>query len=112
MTGEEEKPNVIDIYEGKWKKYGCIVSIKMIYSNETVYAFARGMDWKSRWVGVSKENPASTGEFVETIEKYNSLKYAENSRYYMGLKVAEQLLGAIYFGTVKPGDIQLDDLKA
>lgn len=112
LVGEEERPNVVDVFQGAWKKYGFIMSIKMVYSNETVYAFARGMDWKSRWLGVSKENPAPTGEFVETTEKYDSLKDAENSKYYLGLKVAEQLLGAIYFGTVKPEDVQLDDLKA
>ena len=83
----------------------------MVYSDETVYAFARGMDWKSHWLGVSKDNPAPTGEFVETTEKYDKLRDAENSKYYLGLKVAEQLLGAIYFGTVKPEDVQLDDLN-
>ncbi len=87
------------------------MSIKMVYSNETVYAFARGMDWKSRWLGVSKDNPAPTGEFVETTERYDSLKDAENSKYYLGLKVAEQLLGAIYFRKVKPEDVQLDELQ-
>lgn len=112
LAGEEEKPNVVDVFQGAWKKYGFIMSIKMVYSNETVYAFARGMDWKSRWLGVSKGNPAPTGEFVETTEKYDSLKDAENSKYYLGLKVAEQLLGAIYFGTVKPEDVQLDELQA
>ncbi len=111
LVGEEEKPNVVDISQGAWKKYGFIMAIKMVYSNETVYAFARGMDWKSRWLGVSKDNPAPTGEFVDTTEKYDSLKEAENSKYYLGLKVAEQLLGAVYFGTVKPEDVQLDDLK-
>lgn len=110
LVGEEEKPSVVDVFQGAWKKYGFIMSIKMVYSNETVYAFARGMDWKSRWLGVSKENPAPTGEFVETTEKYESLKDAENSKYYLGLKVAEQLLGAIYFRTVKPEDVQLDEL--
>ena len=112
LVGEEVRPNVVDVFQGAWKKYGFIVSIKMVYSNETIYAFARGMDWKSRWLGVSKENPAPTGEFVETTEKYDSLKDAENSKYYLGLKVAEQLLGAIYFGTVKSEDVQLDDLEA
>ena len=111
LVGEEKKPNIIDVFQGAWKKYGFIMSIKMVYSNETVYAFARGMDWKSRWLGVSRDNPAPTGEFVETTEKYESLKDAENSKYYLGLKVAEQLLGAIYFGTVKPEDVQLDELK-
>ena len=111
LAGEEEKPTVIDVFQGAWKKYGFIISIKMVYSNETVYAFARGMDWKNRWLGVSKENPAPTGELVETTEKYDSLKDAEDSKYYLGLKVAEQLLGAFYFGTVKPEDVQLNDLK-
>ena len=112
LIGEEEKPNVIDVFQGAWKKHGFIMSIKMVYSNETVYAFARGMDWKNRWLGVSKENPAPTGDLVETIEKYDRLKDAENSKYYLGLKVAEQLLGAVFFETVKPEDVQLDDLKA
>ncbi len=112
LVGEDKKPSSIDVSQGAWKKYGFIMSIKMVYSNETVYAFARGMDWKSHWLGVSKENPAPTGEFVETTEKYDTLKDAENSKYYLGLKVAEQLLGTIYFGTVKPEDVQLDDLMA
>ena len=112
LVGEVEKPTVVDIFQGAWKKYGFIMSLKMVYSNETIYAFARGMDWKSRWLGISKDNPALTGEFVETIEKYESLKDAENSKYYLGLKVAEQLLGAVYFGTVKPEDVQLGELNA
>ena len=111
LLGEEDTPSFVDIFQGAWKKYGYIISIKLVYSNEIVYTFARGMDWKSRWLGVSKENPAPTGEFVDTIEKYSSLKEAENSKYYLGLKVAEQLLGAVFFGTVKPEDVQLDDLK-
>ena len=69
------------------------------------------MDWKSRWLGVSKDNPAPTGEFVDTLEKYDKLKEAENSKYYLGLRVAEELLGAIFFGTVKPEDIHLNDLQ-
>lgn len=85
LVGEEENPNVVDVFQGAWKKYGFIMSIKMVYSNETVYAFARGMDWKSRWLGVSKDNPAPTGEFVETTERYDSLKDAENSKYFLGL---------------------------
>lgn len=112
LTGVDERPNVVDIFQGAWKKQGYIISIMMVYNDETVYAFARGMDWKTHWVGVSKENPAPTGEFVETTEKYDNLKDAENSKYYLGLKVAEQLLGAIYFGTVKPEDVHLDDLQA
>ena len=112
LGGEKEKANVVDIFQGAWKKYGFIMSIKMVYSNETVYAFARGMDWKSHWLGVSKDNPAPTGEFVETTEKYDSLKNAENSKYYLGLRLAEQLLGAIFFGTVKPEDVQLNGLTS
>ena len=69
------------------------------------------MDWNSCWLGVSKDNPAPTGEFVNTIEKYDSLKDAEKIKYYLGLKVAEHLLGTLYFGTVKPEDVQLDDLE-
>ena len=110
ILGDEEAPEIHDIYQGAWKKYGYIMAIKMVFSDETVYAFARGMEWDSRWLGVSKANPAKTGEFVETFEKYNSLKEAENSKYYIGLKVAEQLLGAIYFGTVNPEDVNLQDL--
>ena len=111
LGGDIEKPSVIDIYQGAWKKYGFVMSIKMVYSDETVFAFARGMDWKNRWLGVSKRNPAPTGEFVETTEKYNCLKDAENSKYYLGMMVAEQLLGSIYFGTVRGEDVQLDLLQ-
>lgn len=88
-----------------------MVGFSDVYSDETVYAFARGMDWKSRWLGVSRSNPAPTGEFVETFEKYNSLSEAENSKYYLGLMVAEQLLGSVFFRTVKPEDVNLDALK-
>ena len=88
---------------------------KGIYTNEnndgTVYAFARGMDWKSRWLGVSKKNPSPNGEFVETLEKYDRLQDAEHSKYYLELRVAEQLLGATFFGTVNPEDVSLDDLS-
>ena len=112
LCGEEEKPNVVDIYDGAWKKYGFIMALKLVYSNETVFAFARGMDWKSHWLGVSRENPSPTGEYVETIEKYDKLEDAENSKYYLGLKVAEQLLGAVFFKTVKPEDVQLEELAA
>ena len=108
--GDASAPMIFDLYQGAWKKYGYIISIKLVYRDETVYAFTRGMDWKSRWLGVSSKNPAETGEFVDTIEKYDSLKDAANSRYYIGLKVSEQLLGAIYFGTVKPEDVNLDEL--
>ena len=48
---------------------------------------------------------------VETFEKYNRLEDALNSRYYNGLKVAEELLGAVFFGTVKPEDVHLDALR-
>lgn len=111
LVGDIEKPSFIDVFQGTWKKHGFIISIKLVYKNETVYAFARGMSWDSRWLGVSKENPAPTGEFVETIEKYQSLNEAEQSKYYLGLKVAEQLLGAVLFGTVRPEDVTLDDLR-
>ena len=62
-------------------------------------------------MGVSRENPAPTGAFVETMEKYDRLSDAEGSKYYPALKVAEQMLGAGYFGTVDAGDIQLDALQ-
>ena len=110
--GDNDHPMIFDVSQSAWKKYGYIISIKLVYRDETVYAFARGMDWKSRWLGVSLKDPGPTGEFVETLEKYNSLQDAVNSRHYIGLKVAEQLLGAIYFGTVKPEDVMLDELTA
>ena len=105
-----KKPQIFDIYQSAWKKYGYIIAIKLVYSDETVYAFARGMDWNSRWLGVSRKNPSKTGEFVETMEKYQTIQEAEKSKYFVGLKVAEQLLGAIYFGTVEPEDVDLDEL--
>ncbi len=108
---EPEAPEFIDIYQGAWKKQGFIMSIKMVYSNETVYAFAWGKDWKSRWLGVSKGNPAPTGEMVETIERYDQLEEAIHSKYYLGLKVAEQLLGAVFFNTVKPEDVEISLLQ-
>ena len=97
--------------EPHWRFKAALVGFSDVYSDETVYAFARGMDWKSRWLGVSRSNPAPTGEFVETFEKYNSLSEAENSKYYLGLMVAEQLLGSVFFRTVKPEDVNLDALK-
>ncbi len=111
LDGDIKKPSVYTISQGAWKDYGYIIAIKIVCRDETVYAFARGKDWKSRWLGVSKENPAPTGKLVDTIERYDYLKDAENSKYYLGLKVAEQLLGSIYFGTVKPEDVKLDDLR-
>ncbi len=107
----EEKPAYIDVYQSAWKKLGFVISIQLDYEDETVYAFARGMDWKSRWLGVSKDNPGPEGEFVETIEKYDRLIDAIGSKYYVGLMVAEQLLGATYFGTVAPENVQLDMLR-
>lgn len=109
--GDLETPEVIDVFKSAWKKQGFIVSIKLVYRDETVYAFARGMDWKSHWLGVSKDNPAPTGIFVDTLEKYDSLAAAEGSKYYLGLRVAEQFLGATYFETVKPEDVQFSDLQ-
>ena len=111
LRGAVEKPKVFDISQGAWKDHGFITAIKMVYSDETVFAFARGMSWDKRWFGVSKENPAPTGKLVDTIEKYDSLRDAEDSKYYIGLKVAEQLLGATHFGTVKPEDVKLNELK-
>ena len=108
---EPMAPEYIDVYQGAWKKQGFIMSIKMVYSNETVYAFAWGKDWKSRWLGVSKGNPAPTGEMVETIERYDHLEEAAHSKYYLGLKVAEQLLGAVFFNTIKPEDIDFSLLQ-
>ena len=108
---EKGEARFVDIYHGGWKKYGFIVAIKLVYRDETVFAFARGMDWKTHWMGVSRENPAPTGAFVETMEKYDRLSDAEGSKYYPALKVAEQMLGAGYFGTVDAGDIQLDALQ-
>ncbi len=111
LGNEEDKPRTIDVYDGAWKKYGFIMAIKMVYSDGTVFAFARGMDWEHRFLGISKENPAPTGKFVETTEKYDGLEDAVDSRYYKGLKVAEELLGAVFFNTVKPEDVHLDDLR-
>ena len=107
MGEDRIKPGIVDIFQGAWKKFGFIMAVKMVYDNETVFAFARGMDWKSRWVGVSMENPAPEGKFVDTIEKYNKLEDAENSKYYLGMRLAEQLLGCIFFQTVKPEDVDL-----
>ena len=104
---KDDQPEIVDIFQGAWKKYGYIMSVKVVFPDETAYAYARGMDWKSRWLGVSKDNPAPTGEFVDNMEKYDKLKDAENSRYYKGLKMAEQLLGAIFFGTVDLKDLEL-----
>lgn len=111
LGGDVDKPKIFDIYQGAWKKQGFIMSIKLVYNDETVYAFARGKDWKTRWLGVSKSNPAPAGEDVECFEKYDRLRDAENSKYYLGLMVAEQLLGSVFFGTVKPEDVNLDALK-
>ncbi len=111
LGGDREKPHILDVYNSAWKRQGFFISLKMDYSDETVFAFARGKTWETRWLGVSKENPAPEGIDVETIEKYDRLEEAENSKYYFGLKVAEQLLGAGYFGTVKPEDVELGILK-
>lgn len=110
LGGDISAPVITDIFQSAWKKQGFIISIQLKYSDGTVYAFARGMDWKSRWLGVSKENPSPNGDFVETLEKYDRLQDAENSNYYLELRVAEQLLGATFFGTVKPNEVSLDDL--
>ena len=107
LGGDQEKANIVDIYNSAWKQKGFFMSIKMDYSDETVFAFARGFTWESHWLGVSKVNPAPDGIDVDTIERYNRLEDAEGSKYYFGLKVAEQLLGAIYFGTVKPEEVEL-----
>ena len=111
LGNEEENPKTVDVYQGAWKEYGFIISIRMVYPDETVFAFARGMDWEHRFLGVSKENPAPTGNFVETFEKYDRPEDAAGSRYYKGLRAAEELLGAIFFGTVKPEDVHLDALQ-
>lgn len=107
---DQEKPRILDVFNSAWKRQGFFMSIKMDYSDETVFAFARGKTWDNRWLGVSKENPAPQGIDVETIERYDRLEDAEKSKYYFGLKVAEQLLGAVFFGTVKPEDVELDIL--
>ena len=109
---EEETSEPLDIYNSAWKELGFVVSIKQVYEDETVFVFARGMDWESHWLGVSYDNPGPNGDFVETIAKYQSLKEAEGSKYYPALKVAEQLLGAIYFHKVKPDDIRFDLLTS
>ena len=108
---EEDGPDAVDIYQGAWKKYGFVISIRLTGSDGTVYAFARGKDWASRRLGVSRQNPAPTGESVETLEDYGSLAEAEGSEYYAGLRAAEQLLGAVYFQTVAPEDVDLDALR-
>ena len=111
LSGEVEEPGAWKVSQGAWKDKGYIIAIMLVYRDETVYAFARGMDWENRWLGVSRQNPALTGDYVETIEKYDCLKDAENSKYYIALKKAEQLLGAICFSTVDPGEVKLDDLR-
>lgn len=108
METKEFKPKSIDIYNSAWIKFGFIVAIKMGYSDRTVYAFARGMDWEHRFLGVSKENPSPTGKLVETIEKYDKLEDAVDSRYYNGLKVAEELLGSVFFNAVSTKDVHLE----
>lgn len=108
LGGLDNKPQINDIFQSAWKQKGFFMSIKMDYPDETVFAFARGFTWESRWLGVSKDNPAPEGIDVETIERYDHLEDAENSKYYFGLKVAEELLGAIFFGTVKPEDVEMN----
>lgn len=56
-------------------------------------------DWKLAYLN------EDTNEYELT-----HLEDAEKSKYYFGLKVAEQLLGAVFFGTVKPEDVELDIL--
>ena len=111
MGNLDNKPQINDIFQSTWKQKGFFMSIKMDYPDETVFAFARGFTWASRWLGVSKENPAPEGIDVETMEKYDRLEDAENSKYYFGLKVAEELLGAIYFRTVRPEDVEMNLLS-
>ena len=71
---------------------------------ELVGSFTRGFKWEDRWFGVSYKNPSRTGEDVSTIERYNTLDEAIDSKYYEGLKQAERLYGAIFFNTVAPED--------
>ena len=108
LGGDREKPHFLDIFNSAWKQKGFFVSIKIDYSDETVFAFARGFSWENHWLGVSKDNPTPDGVDVDTLERYDRLVDAEKSKYYFGLKVAEQLLGAGYFGTVKPEEVELD----
>ena len=110
MIGGDQMPSIVDVFQSAWKQKGFFMSIKMDYSDETVFAFARGFTWETRWLGVSKENPAPEGIDVETIERYDHLEEALDSKYYFGLKVAEQLLGAFYFGTVNPEDVEINIL--
>ena len=102
MGGLDDKPQINDIFQSAWKQKGFFMSIKMDFPDETVFAFARGYTWDSRWLGVSKDNPAPEGIDVETIERYDRLEDAEDSKYYFGVKVAEERLGAIFFGTINP----------
>lgn len=111
LEDKEDIPEIVDVYQGAWKEFGFIISIKFNSSAGTVYTFARGMDWNSRWLGVSRENPAVTGAFVETTERYDRLKDAEGSDFYLGLRVAERLLGSVFFGTVRPEDVHMEELR-
>ena len=45
--------------------------IKMDFSDEMIFAFARGFTWDSRRLGVSKDNPVPEGIDVETIGRYD-----------------------------------------
>ena len=106
----DNKPTFIDIYQSAWKKFGFIMTIEMVYEDEKVYVFTRGMSWNTRWLGVSKENPSLEGKFVDTIEKYESLEDAKHSKYYPGLRVSEQLFSAVFFAKLDPKEIDLDSL--
>lgn len=96
-NGLDLKPTVMDVYQGAWKKYGFIFAVKAVYGDGTVFAFTRGKSYNDHWLGVSRKNPAPTGEEVETMERYDRLEDAVSSRYYRELKMSEQLYNYIFF---------------
>lgn len=92
----------LDVYQGAWKKYGFIMSLKVRTPMESVFAYVRGWKIDDYRLGVSRANPAITGEEVEDIESYNSLEEAKESKYYMGLELSALLYKSIFFGAESP----------
>lgn len=92
----------IDVYKGAWKKYGFIMSVKIRTTIGSMFVYARGWKIDDYRLGVSRANPAITGEEVEDIESYNSLEAAKESKYYVGLEVSALLYKSIFFGAESP----------
>ena len=97
-----EDNKFVDVYHGSWREHGFIMAVKMKTPAGNVFAYTRGKTSDDIRFGISRKNPAPSGEEVDNIESYSSLEEAKDSKYYDGLELTYKLYQCIFFSADPP----------